>query len=254
MNYFNFLSAADRYAQGRPYYHPLVIKHIKNRVMPTSLLSSAIDIGCGTGLSTLALKAIAKQILGIDPSPAMLAFAPTTDNLTYCAAAADALPVRDSSFDLMTLASVFHWLNRSAFLTEAWRVLRPAGWLVIYDNYFKGNMEGDPSFQHWFSKIYLNRYPSPPRNRTPFEADEARTFGFQFETRDVYENRVSFTREQLIRYLSTQSNLIAAIEGGAESLSDIEHRLHAELAAWFPENVEREFVFDGTIWFLQKLP
>ena len=151
MNYFDPKSAAERYARGRPYFHPLVIGQVKAHLSLNKRVGHAIDVGCGTGLSTIALKEIAEAIVGVDKSEEMLFLAPPDPQIRYLVGPGEDLPVRDKDFDLMTISSVFHWLDRIAFLAEVRRVLWPRGWLVIYDNYFTGQMSENP---------HLGRVPS----------------------------------------------------------------------------------------------
>jgi len=55
MNYFNPKTAAQRYSKGRPDFHSKTIKHIKDYLRIDKKLDNALDIACGTGLSTRAL-------------------------------------------------------------------------------------------------------------------------------------------------------------------------------------------------------
>jgi ubiquinone/menaquinone biosynthesis C-methylase UbiE len=123
MNYFDPKPAAERYAKGRPYFHPQVIEIIKTYLAISKPIEHAIDVGCGTGLSTIALKDIARKIVGTDISSEMIALAPVDPQINYYIAPAEALPVNDNEFELMTLSSVFHWIDRSRFFKEARRVI-----------------------------------------------------------------------------------------------------------------------------------
>src|SRR2546421_9728514 len=98
MNYFGPKSAAQRYAKGRPYFHPLIVSRIKEFLQVTEPLSSALDVGCGTGLSTVALKEIAEDISGIDASEQMIALAPSGNGIRYFVASAENLPFTKNKF------------------------------------------------------------------------------------------------------------------------------------------------------------
>src|SRR6266566_3385197 len=75
INFFASESAAQRYAKGRPYFHLIVIGRIKKRLALTFPVRRALDVGCGTGLSTMALKEIAERVVGIDSSAEMIGLA-----------------------------------------------------------------------------------------------------------------------------------------------------------------------------------
>ena len=128
-NYFAPAFAAESYAKGRFFYHPQVVARIQKRLALTTPLAHALDVACGTGLSTLALTAIADAVTGVDPSAAMLALAPQDAHITYVVAPAEKMPLPDATFDLMTIASAFHWMDRAAAFAEA-AAGAPPRWLA----------------------------------------------------------------------------------------------------------------------------
>ena len=62
------------YANARPPIHPLVIERVLARLNPPRRFTRALDVGCGAGLSTRPLIAIAERCLAIDPAEAMLSW------------------------------------------------------------------------------------------------------------------------------------------------------------------------------------
>lgn len=71
MNYFDPKTAAERYSKGRPDFHHNTIRHIKEYLQLDKKLDAALDIACGTGLSTKALLEIATTVYGTDISQEM---------------------------------------------------------------------------------------------------------------------------------------------------------------------------------------
>lgn len=255
VNYFSFNTVAKRYAKGRPYFHPLVIESIV-RFTETPRFASAIDVGCGTGQSTIALQTIADRVLGTDISQEMLNEAPLADGIEYRRCPAEALAAPPLAFDIMTVSLVFHWLDRDAFFSEARRVLKPGAWMVISNNSFKGEMAGNPGYKTWNQERYLAKYPSPPRNKSPLTSEEAARNGFEMMVKqspkgEAYENTVEMTLEQLACYLSTQSNMIAAIESGKETADEALAWLRHELEPFFA-NEHESLHFKGSITYLRK--
>ncbi|HEX6510633.1 MAG TPA: methyltransferase domain-containing protein, partial [Chloroflexota bacterium] len=173
--YFDARSAAQRYAQGRPHVHPRIVAHMQQRLPVEWPVSRALDVACGTGLSTIALRPAARQIVGTDISEEMIHLAPVDPQIAYVVAPAEDLPFPDAHFDLVTLSAALHWLNASVFLREARRVLRDGGHMVIYDHGFTGKMEENSAFHSWMKHDYRKRYPTPPRARVPIPqtAEEA---------------------------------------------------------------------------------
>ncbi|HYN89171.1 MAG TPA: methyltransferase domain-containing protein [Ardenticatenaceae bacterium] len=251
INYFEHGSAARRYARSRPYFHPLVVEKIKARLQLDGLLPWALDVACGTGQSTIALKAIAARIVGTDVSREMLAEAPRDRRIHYCQASAEALPLTSERFTLATVALAFHWFDRSRFLREAHRVLQPGAWLAVYNNGFYGEMLENPQFARWMRDEYLARYPSPPRHSQPLSDAEAESRGFAFVAQESYTNDVLFSVDELAAYLMTQSNVIAAAERGTENPETVYAWLTGALSALFPA-ARGTFRFGGPIWYLRK--
>jgi ubiquinone/menaquinone biosynthesis C-methylase UbiE len=119
-----------------------------------------LDVACGTGLSSVALSNLARHVLGVEAAFEMVAHASRGERTAYVNAAAEALPVADTSVDLVTVASAIHWFDQPAFFAEAARALRDQGWLAIYDYYFLGQLNGQPEFSAWNRDVYLQRFPS----------------------------------------------------------------------------------------------
>ena len=249
--HFDHMTAAKRYAAARPYFHPLVIGMIKSYLNLTDPLEVALDVACGTGRSCVALKEIVKNIVGIDSSSEMIDLATKDDRITYYVAPAEEIPLPDNSFDMITVALAFHWLDRSRFLSEARRLLKSHGYLVIYNNSFSRKMAENPDFEEWVYEVHLKRYPTPPRNRQPFEEEDANREGFDFLDKEHYTNEVNFSRDALVDYILTQTNCIAAVEQGNERIDNVRALLLSDLEPFFktPKGI---FLFGGPITYLKN--
>lgn len=254
MNFFAPRTAAERYARGRPFFHPPLVARIGELVSAGEPFPRALDVGCGTGLSTLALKEIAEEIVGVDLSIEMLSHAPKEAGLRFCLASAERLPFGDGAFDLLTACQSFHWLDRKRFLAQARRVIRGGGWLVVYDNYFTARMEGAEPFDEWHRGPYLGRFPAPPRGALSFTPEEAEREGFELRAEERFENSYAFTQDELVDFLLTHSNVIAAVEGGGEDLGEVRRWLHAGVAPFFKGGGRETFLFVAPIWCLRRAP
>ncbi len=124
-----FAAAADRYAEGRPYHHARTLR----RALAGRTPHLAVDVACGTGLSTRGLAELGIAAVGIDVAPAMVARARADTGLPCVVASAEALPVATGAVDLVTVGSGVHWLDQQRFAAEAARVLRQGGAAPFFD-------------------------------------------------------------------------------------------------------------------------
>jgi SAM-dependent methyltransferase len=250
VNYFAMEKVGERYARSRPVYQPNAVRQIRDRLGPSQPVRRALDVGCGTGNSSRALAAIAREVIGIDASRGMLGSAERAPALSYVESLAESLPFVDESFDLVTVASAFHWFDRSRFLPEVHRVLVPEGWLAVYTTGFTGGMRENPGYAEW-NRAYRARYPSPPRHHRSFEDEDAEAAGLAIVAREKLKYAIVLTVEEIADYLTTQSNVIAAVERGPDSLANIRAWLIAELQPLFRGSTGT-FPFEGTITYARR--
>lgn len=254
MNYFNPKTAAERYSKGRPDFHSNTIKHIKDYLQLDKKLNAALDVACGTGLSTKALLEIATNIYGTDNSQEMLNFVSQSDKIQYSIASAEQQPFKDSSFDLINVSSGVHWFDIDKFLIEANRLLKSKSWLVLYENHFISEMVGNDNFTNWFPNVYLKKYPSPPRNNAYLWTNENLTpKNFNFVTEENFKNAITFNKKQLALYFTTQSNIIAAVEKNETTYEKVESWLDRELASFFEnDDITQTINYGNWIKYIQR--
>lgn len=99
-----------------------------------------LEIGCGTGPVAAVLAQWPKvgEVVGIDPSPILLTQARVlrgaTRNLSFQEGDGRSLSFGDATFDAVVLhTTLSHVPGPEQILVEAFRVLRPGGWLAIFD-------------------------------------------------------------------------------------------------------------------------
>ncbi len=251
MNYFSSPAAAERYARSRPFFHPRIREAIRRRLPEGAVFKRGLDVACGTGMSTQILAQLARQVIGIDPSPAMIGQAYPQPNIEYRVGSAESLAFPESHFDILTVALAFHWLDRSRFLENARRVLEPRGLMVIYNHWFAGELTGNPEFTQWHRTSYLARYPTPARDVRPFEQSDAIEAGFTDFAGETFTHGWPFGLEDLARYLTTQSNVIAAIEAGRETDEEAYAWIVSQLQNLWKSQHEI-FPFHGLILFARN--
>jgi SAM-dependent methyltransferase len=243
-------AAARLYAAGRPEYSHLVTDIIRRLTGVTDRVPYAVDVGCGTGISTMALAPLADTVIGVEPSTAMLEQALPAANVQYRVGSAEDLPLEDGSCDLIGVGSALHWFDQARFLKETSRVARPGAWLVVHDHWFTGQIQGHEGFSAWARDVYLNTYPSPPRDRSWRPPDDLGNWTHTGWER--YEHPVPFTADQLAAYLLTQSNLQTVIEHGEQTEDELRVWLITETAQFFVDDPEPVFLFGGFIACLRQ--
>jgi len=255
MHYFTCKNIGKIYAKGRPYVHDQVLQQARAFLDLTKPVPWALDIGCGTGLSTVALEDIAYRIVALDISYYMVASAPRNRRIYYITAAAENVPLTATSFDLVTVSSAFHWFDKERFRKELNRVLKPGAWVIIYENHFTAQSMECPEFKQWFYDVFLKRYPSPPRDFT-LDRKKFKDTGIIFLGEESCEEPVSFTSEQLIVYLLSITNVINAVESGDVTCDDVASWLRTQMEQ-FPVlcpagKASANFIFAGSIQYFQK--
>lgn len=105
------------------------------KFVPRKNVKLVVDLGCGSGRFIKYLKdAFHTQVIGIDPSPEMLAAARgfKISGVKFLRGKAEKIPLPNYSADLIFMSMTFHFLkDKPKALKEMKRVLRPGGYAVI---------------------------------------------------------------------------------------------------------------------------
>ncbi len=127
----------------------LGFRQLRGQILTAAQLTCCdhvLDIGAGTGLLTLAAAPRVAHVTAVDISPAMCRHLErefdqrSITNADVITASASDLPLADASFDVVLSNYCFHHLkdqDKRRALSEAIRVLRPNGRLVIGDMMFQ---------------------------------------------------------------------------------------------------------------------
>lgn len=100
---------------------------------PTRPPALVVDLGSGTGISTVPWSACARRVIGVELNPEMLRLARHAANTQYRRASAQRTGLPEGCADVVTCAQSFHWMEPDATIAEAARILRPGGIFAAYD-------------------------------------------------------------------------------------------------------------------------
>jgi SAM-dependent methyltransferase len=251
MTYFRSKTAADRYLAGRRYFHPFVIGKIREFLNIKAPLHRALDAGCGTGDSTIALSSVTEFVVGADVSHEMLRRAARQAGVAYVLAKGEELPLPDEVFQMVTVALALHWMQRDLFLKESYRVLERGGTLVMYMRFFDLEAGNSNGFRRWYSEEFLRRFPPLPRNVQPPSRAEVERHGFRNLREEHYSKAEPYRLTEFVDYLLSASNVISTIELGAETIDSVRDWLTQSLEPFFEEEVAT-VAFATSIHWTQK--
>lgn len=250
-NYFANAEVAARYARARPCFKGNIAERISS-LTGVLRFNRALDVGCGTGRSAIALAEIADNVIAIDESEHMLAHCPPRPNIEYRRGVAEELSFDDHTFDLVSVGSALHWFDQKRFFEQCRRVLCENGWLLVYNDHFTAHMRGNATFKRWVRTRYAKRYRVRARGLRDFDEQTAVEQGFRVVHRAAFDREVPFTREDFIAYLLTHTNTLAAIAAGEATAESVRDWLELELTPYLPDGTTGALIFKSNLWMLRR--
>lgn len=126
---------AGAYERGATAYHDVRPGYPSEIAELIANAGTVLDIGAGTGKLTESLLAPGRRVVAADPSPDMArVLRARLPGVPVVRATAEALPLTDASFNAITLAQTWHWVDVEPASAEAARVVTPQGRLLLVWN------------------------------------------------------------------------------------------------------------------------
>ena len=250
---------SKRIAQGyakRPWLHKSVIEQIKKDCsLPKDFMfKNGLDVGCGAGLSTKALRLICDKVTGTDIAESMIEVCDeiygTDPSYSFYVAKAEETKIPNKKYDIITAAGCINWVDEKKFMTNMAQVLDDNGLVVIYDFGITDRMVGNDDYNRWYRDEYLIRFPKPPRKESKWNQSDL-VDGFVMEKQTEYDMEYSFTLDKFVDFMMIQSNVNAQIESGRVSADKVRKWMIESLTPVF-DGRERQLVFYGYSWHIRK--
>ena len=190
----------------------------------------ALDVACGTGMSTRALADDRRRRGRRRP------FARDARRRRAVGAAGavlradrrrDAAVRRPRSFDAVTCARACTGSTSRGSSPKCAGCCAPGGWVALYDHYFIGEMVDVPEFAEWSARRAraLPAAAAQPAGRR--SALPRRPAGFEKVGDEFFADDIEMTQQQFVDYQLSISNFVAAGERGTP---------RDELRAWLLES------------------
>lgn len=132
----HFAHSAKTYSQGAQLQH-LVAESLLSK-LPKNTVNLTLDLGCGPGLFTHALKASSNTLVSLDLSSEMLG--QVSNNPNKVQANSHALPFQSNCFDLVFSSLMIQWCDFEQVLNQVHSVLKPGGTALI-STLIKGSLQ-----------------------------------------------------------------------------------------------------------------
>ncbi len=136
-----------RYDEARPSYPSSLVA----RIVEGSPGRGVLDVGCGTGIAGRQFQALGCTVLGVEPDERMAQFA-RGHGIEVEVATFEAWDPAGRTFDAVTAAQSWHWVDPAVGAAKAAQVLRPNGRLAVFGHVFEPPAEVATPFAEAFHR------------------------------------------------------------------------------------------------------
>lgn len=244
-----FDPVAAEYDTARPSY-PAELVDLLDDVVGGLRGRDVLDLAAGTGILTRALADRGARVVAADPGAAMLQqLRSHHPRAPAVLAVAEALPFAPASFDLVTCATGWHWIDAELGCRQVRRVLRPAGALALLTTREQPN---EQDWRRWQGEVLTGAGVGQIGTRDLSGHDDLRGYGFLRSAADSVEWARDLTVTEQVRVLGTHSPVLALGDRRTEVLDTIAAGLaqrcpsgvvevcyRTELVVWTPGSAGR---------------
>ncbi len=133
MKHGDFTKLADNYAKYRPGYSPFVVSAAMSLLPSTPKIA---DIGAGTGIWSGMLADAGAAVTAVEPNDAMrqAGIKERSHDIHWESGSAEKTNLPAGAFDMVCMASSFHWPDFDQAMKEFSRILKPGGYFLALWN------------------------------------------------------------------------------------------------------------------------
>ena len=232
-----FSDRSDLYALYRPGYPEELFLYIFQFLHSKEI---AWDCATGNGQAAKVLSKFFQKVEASDISRGQIAKAFKKENIQYSLCPAEQTIYPDNYFDLITVATAYHWLKWKAFKKEVDRVAKPGAIIAIWAyNLLKTKDPQINSIIEYFYHELMAGYWEPERR---YVDENYSTVEFDFEElpSKTWEMELNWSRDHFLGYLESWSAVQTYIQ---KNNSNPVQLIQDEITAVWGENHFHTFTF-----------
>jgi SAM-dependent methyltransferase len=205
-----------------------------------------VDVGAGTGLSTMVWAGVARQVTALEPGADMRSVLAAKiaardgggTRFLLLDATAEATGLPAASADIVTASTAMHWFDPDRALPEIARVLRPGGLLVAYAPAWPPRLDPDTDaafaeFEDMVTRLEIERGLRPPDAGDDHATTMRRSGRFRSVAELALHSRETGDTARLLLLARTRGG-VAALLGAGATEAEIGLTRLAEVAARRP--------------------
>jgi ubiquinone/menaquinone biosynthesis C-methylase UbiE len=253
---FDSKRIAEGYAK-RPWLHKSVMDALRTDLGLSAdhKYKNGLDVGCGAGLSTKALRLICDKVTGTDIAEAMVEACKDIygqdSAYSFYAAKAEETAVPAEKYEIVTAAGCINWVDEKRFMENMKEVVADNGMIVIYDFGITDRMKDNSDYTAWYNDDYLAKFPKPPRKENKWTQQDL-IEGFVMEKQTEYDMEYNFCLDAFVDFMMIQSNVNSRVECGEISEEEARSWMKSSLQKIFGDG-EKTLIFYGYSWYIRKV-
>ncbi|MEO1549934.1 MAG: class I SAM-dependent methyltransferase [Pseudomonadota bacterium] len=232
-----FDRAVEHYVAARTRYSPALINWLADDAQVAG--KHVLDLGCGPGFLANAFGSKAASVLGLDPSPNMIAAARSEaqPNVRFEIGSSEDLSQVDAPVQLVTMGRAFHWMERAQTLADLELLIAKGGAVALIND----SVAKIPANAWWHAFNAVSKRYAVLDDYNQFRASDdwipheqvLDTSAFSDLRRISVFQRHSWTYERLLRHTYSRSATTEALIG--PQMTAFEEEARETLETFGPE-------------------